>query len=144
MCVYYSSTRGIWSGSFRTPNLQYSSTVLTIGASLQHHTHVLQYTPHRTVILVPLYLYRIVCMYTLHAAIQYRLYHVHYDDSTLSRSHPSRCHIGSFCELHIDHLLPQTSFSSFFLSLSASHSTPVSLRLIPGEFEHCCLACHSC
>ncbi len=83
-------------------------------------------------------------MYTLHAAIQYRLYHVHYDDSTLPRSHPSRCHIRSFCELHIDDLLPQTSFSSFFLSLSASHSTPVSLPLIPGKFEHCCLARHSC
>ncbi len=72
-------------------------------------------------------------MYTLHAAIQYRLYHVHYDDSMLPRSHPSRCQIRSFCELHIDHLIPhRTSFSSFFLSLSASCSTPVSLPLIPG------------
>jgi hypothetical protein len=81
------------------------------------------------------------CAHILHVACCYTVPFVPcwYDDSTLPRSHPSRCHIRLFCELHIDHLLPQTSFSSFFLSLSASRSTPVALPLIPGEFEHCCL-----
>jgi hypothetical protein len=39
--------------------------------TLQHHLHVLQYTPHDIIILVPQtsdYSYRIVCIYTLHAA----------------------------------------------------------------------------
>jgi hypothetical protein len=62
-----------------------------------------------------------------------------YNNSTLPRSsHPSRCHVCLFGKLHIHHLLPQTSLSSF-LSLSASLSTPVLLPLIPGEFVHCCL-----
>jgi hypothetical protein len=67
-----------------------------------------------------------------------------YDNSTLPCLHPSLCQTCLFCELHIDHFLPQTSLSSFFLSLSASCSTPVLLPLIPGEIEHCCLVICDC
>ncbi len=67
-----------WYDSFRTPGIHYLITVTIVGVSLKHHhMHVvLQYTPHCAEILVPNYMHRIVCMYTLHAAIQYRLYHV--------------------------------------------------------------------
>ncbi len=129
----------------------YSTQVLFVLPSrwcvrLQHHLHVLQYTPHGTIILVPQtsdYLYRIVCIYTLHAAatvVSVRpLYSTApcapcwYDNSMLTSLQTSWCHI-----FFANSTLITTSFSSF-LSLSASLSTPVVLPLIPDDFVHRCL-----
>jgi hypothetical protein len=126
--------RPTWYGSFRTPGLQYSSTVLTIAsASVLHVLHVLQYTPRGTVLFVRHYLYRIVCMYTLRAAATVVSVHPLY--STVCTMLVQRFNIAQFASIVVSHLfckidhhfLPQTSFFSF-LSLSAFCS-PMSCSL---------------
>ncbi len=113
----------------------YSTVCTIVGAvSLPYHMHVLQYTPHGMVWLVPHY--HIVCMYTLHCTVVsvHTLYvpfvPCWYHNSTLPRLHRSIAVSHLFVLQQTPHWsLPSSNLllflllSSFFASLSL-HQSP--------------------
>ena len=110
----------------------YSTVCTIIGVSLPYHMHVLQYTPHNTVWLVPHY--RIICMYTFHGTVVF----VHPLFSTIRTMLVPWFNIAQFASIVVSHLFvlqtPHWSHpSSNFLFFLLSFSLYTCLLLIPGE-----------